>query len=114
MIEDQDKRDKEKITLEVTSSEKLEMCNALLLLAYGNLNADITSGIKSISHGLLHADLNLAKVALSAQTSCLDEYKASIEDIESILNPPQKPRGTKKAKKKTEKKASTKKRGVSK
>ena len=38
MIEDQDKRDKEKITLEVTSSEKLEMCNALLLLAYGNLN----------------------------------------------------------------------------
>lgn len=97
-------REREKITLRVTTDEKHKMCNAMLVLAYGNLSDDSIPELQNISNGLLQNDLSLAKLVLRSHLLLIDEYKAVIEEIEGIVNPPLKPKSAKKAKKKADKK----------
>ena len=102
-------REREKITLRVTTDEKYKMCNALLLLAYQNLNGASASELQAISDGLKRDDLNLSKLTLRSHLLLIDEYKAAIEQVRHIVDPPKKSKNVKKAKKKTHKKVMTEK-----
>jgi len=102
-------REREKITLRVTTDEKYKMCNALLLLAYQNLSVASASELQAISDGLSRDELILSKLTLRSHLLLIDEYKAAIEQVRDIVDPPKKSKNVKKAKKKTDKKVMTEK-----